>query len=88
MAQSPGREMQRKRRIVRDLDKLATAYEVRLTEPNNLEKIMVEIKGPQGTPYEGGFFVVNVTFPRDYPYRSPSVGFLTKIFHPNVDYSM
>lgn len=85
-SQSPAREMQRRKRIVRDLDKLALHYVVRLTHPGNLDKVMVEISGPKDTPYSGGYFVINISFPPDYPYRSPSVGFLTKVFHPNVDY--
>ncbi|EIW73700.1 hypothetical protein M231_01064 [Tremella mesenterica] len=52
---------------------------------SNLQKWDVEIKGPPGSPYEGGKFHLNVEFAHDYPFRAPQVKFMTKIYHPNVD---
>lgn len=42
------------------------------------------IKGPEDTPYEGGFFQIDITMPPEYPYKPPKMRFETKIWHPNI----
>ncbi|XP_044741040.1 putative ubiquitin-conjugating enzyme E2 38 isoform X2 [Chrysoperla carnea] len=42
------------------------------------------IKGPTGSPYEGGLFYLYIQVPYSYPMCPPIVRFLTKIFHPNI----
>lgn len=42
------------------------------------------ILGPEGTPYEGGVFEINIDIPKQYPFEPPKMKFLTKIWHPNI----
>jgi ubiquitin-conjugating enzyme E2 D/E len=43
------------------------------------------IIGPEGTPYSGGIFNLDITLPSDYPYKPPHIIMKTKIYHPNIN---
>lgn len=45
----------------------------------------VKMAGPKNSPFEGGIFSLELFLPDGYPMRPPSVRFLTRIFHPNID---
>jgi len=88
----PPRTLARVSREVRDMvkkvpdgTKLILDSETGL--PQNLGEIMVEIEGPEGTPYADRFYQLKLVLPADYPNSPPRGFFLTKIYHPNVDMS-
>eukprot|EP01134_Creolimax_fragrantissima_P007266 CFRG7266T1 len=40
---------------------------------------------PTVEPFNKGAFKFTVTFPPSYPFKPPTIQFLTKIYHPNID---
>uniref|UniRef100_A0A7S3JE16 E2 ubiquitin-conjugating enzyme n=1 Tax=Euplotes harpa TaxID=151035 RepID=A0A7S3JE16_9SPIT len=42
------------------------------------------IDGPKDSPFENGKFKVEIDFTDNYPFKSPKVHFVTKIYHPNI----
>lgn len=42
------------------------------------------IKGPEGSVYEGGIFDFEIQLPPDYPFSAPKIIFKTRIYHMNI----
>ncbi|KAI4846139.1 hypothetical protein E4T44_05230 [Aureobasidium sp. EXF-8845] len=89
-----------KRRIETDVMKMMSDYEVTLVNDNivrlrfvitkvahvpHRQEFFVRFKGPEETPFQGGLWKIHVELPDQYPYKSPSIGFVNRIFHPNID---
>ncbi|PVU99465.1 hypothetical protein BB559_000697 [Furculomyces boomerangus] len=77
--------MASKKRIETDVMKLLMSdYKVSLVN-DNLQEFFVRFNGPKDTPFAGGIWKVRVELPDQYPYKSPSIGFCNRIYHPNID---
>lgn len=76
-----------RRRLMRDFRRLQQDPQDGVTGAPLDEDIMTwnaVIFGPDGTPWEGGTFKLELKFTEDYPNKPPNVKFVTKLFHPNV----
>lgn len=69
----------------RDIERLKhSSYEVKYSadSPNLLGVIF---KGPEDSFYKDGTWLIQVYVPDRYPLKPPSVAFVNKIVHPNID---
>ncbi|XP_052210039.1 ubiquitin-conjugating enzyme E2 4 isoform X2 [Diospyros lotus] len=73
-----------KRREMDMMKLMMSDYKVE-TINDGMQEFFVEFHGPNDSPYQGGLWKIRVELPDAYPYKSPSIGFVNKIYHPNVD---
>lgn len=73
------------RRKQKDIMKLLMSDYKVTPNPQNSNEMTVVFKGPEESHYKTGIWEVLVLIPEQYPYKSPSIGFKNKIFHPNID---
>lgn len=78
------------RRIKKDIEDLQkNNFEIMCEngEEINFESFCVLLQGPKDTAYENGQWRIRFTLANTYPFSSPSVGFVDKILHPNIDWT-
>jgi ubiquitin-conjugating enzyme E2 D/E len=77
------------RRIAKEMKDMETTPMDNCTagpvNPNDIYLWHGTIIGPEKSPYEGGLFKLEIRFPPNYPFKSPTVTFLTKVYHPNIN---
>lgn len=69
---------------VKELDEYDIVIE---TDETNIYKWTITMQGPTDSPYQEGTFKLSVDFPSNYPFAPPSINFITKIYHCNVNNS-
>ena len=78
------------KRITKEISELSAnphpCFTVFPTE-NDITFWNVIMTGPDTTPYEGGVYHLYVKLPSDYPFKPPTVKFVTKIYHCNINSS-
>ncbi|KAJ7952280.1 Ubiquitin-conjugating enzyme, E2 [Quillaja saponaria] len=73
-----------KRREMDLMKLMMTDYKVEMIN-DGMQEFYVHFHGPKESPYQAGIWKIRVELPDAYPYKSPSIGFINKIYHPNVD---
>jgi len=53
--------------------------------PSDMTKLRAQITGPEGSPFEGGIFLLTIHITGRYPFEPPRCRFLTPLYHPNID---
>ena len=43
------------------------------------------MKGASDSVYKEGYFVVEVKYPHDYPFKPFAISFLTPFYHPSIN---
>lgn len=74
-----------KRRVDTDIHKLIVKGKHQVTMLEDPHELFVRFCGPLRSLYKNGIWNVKVQLSEDYPFKPPSISFVNKIYHPNID---
>lgn len=79
----------RDRRVTKELqdiqaDRDSSGVFAEPVDDASLQELRGTIPGPPDTPYAGGTYIVKISIPDSYPFKAPSMNFITKMWHPNI----
>ncbi|KAK9710751.1 Ubiquitin-conjugating enzyme [Popillia japonica] len=80
--------MQREQRLKRELSKFEKKPPKGIWFSPKEDKLNIfeaSLIGPENSPYSDGLFKLEILIPDNYPFLPPSIKFLTKVYHPNID---
>ncbi|KAH8594267.1 ubiquitin-protein ligase [Bisporella sp. PMI_857] len=76
------------KRIAKEFAELSqsppSGIKVSLVSESDLHLWDVVLEGPKDTPYAGGKYKLQLSLPKEYPFKAPVVNFKTRIYHPNI----
>lgn len=74
------------KRLLKEFKQLEDASDIHKASlvNNNIFHWQVFIRGPDGSPYVGGLFHLDIRIPNEFPLKPPHIRFQTKIYHPNI----
>lgn len=78
--------MKNKRKEIDKKKVLLAGFDIEESEKEDPNEFYItNFIGPKDSLYEGGKWKLHIELPDNYPYKSPSIGFVNKIYHPNID---
>lgn len=75
------------RRIQKEITDIQNDKESGLTisiVDENIRHLIGTFPGPEGSPYQGGSFKVDIEVVEGYPFQPLKMKFITKVYHPNI----
>ena len=78
--------MKNKRKEIDKRKVLLAGFDIEESEKEDPNEFYItNFIGPNDSLYEGDKWKLHIELPDNYPYKSPSIGFVNKIYHPNID---